>query len=295
MQNDKLKNYLHLHFLVLIAGFTAILGELISIEATPLVWYRMTIAGVLMFLFIKFKKMSLKVPLKAVIRFSIAGVIIALHWITFFAAIKASNISITLAMFSTGAFFASLIEPLFYKRKIIGYEIIFGFIVIAGVVLITQTELQYLLGIALGISSALFSTLFAVLNGQFVKKYKASVISFYEFVSGVLFMSIFIAFTGDGFDASYFQLSSSDWICLFILASICTAYAFIASIHVMKHITPYTLVLTYNLEPIYGIVLAVILFPQTETMRPLFYIGAALIISTVLLNAMFKNINKSKI
>ena len=295
MQSDKLKNYLHLHFLVLIAGFTAILGGLISIEAIPLVWYRMTIAGVLMFLFIKFKKMSLKVPLKAVIRFSIAGVIIALHWITFFAAIKASNISITLAMFSTGAFFASLIEPLFYKRKIIGYEIIFGFIVIAGVVLITQTELQYLLGIALGISSALFSTLFAVLNGQFVKKYKASVISFYEFVSGVLFMSIFIAFTGDGFDASYFQLSSSDWICLFILASICTAYAFIASIHVMKHITPYTLVLTYNLEPIYGIVLAVILFPQTETMRPLFYVGAALIISTVLLNAMFKNINKSKI
>ena len=280
---------------MLIAGFTAILGELISIEAIPLVWYRMTIAGVLMFLFIKFKKMSLKVPLKALIRFSIAGVIIALHWITFFAAIKASNISITLAMFSTGAFFASLIEPLFYKRKIIGYEIIFGFIVIAGVVLITQTELQYLLGIALGISSALFSTLFAVLNGQFVKKYKASVISFYEFVSGVLFMSIFIAFTGDGFDASYFQLSSSDWICLFILASICTAYAFIASIHVMKHITPYTLVLTYNLEPIYGIVLAVILFPQTETMRPLFYVGAALIISTVLLNAMFKNINKPKI
>jgi len=295
MQSDKLKNYLHLHFLVFIAGFTAILGELITIDAIPLVWYRMTIAGVLMFLFIKLKKRSLKVPLKTVVRFSTAGVIIALHWITFFAAIKASNISITLAMFSTGAFFASLIEPLFYKRKIIGYEIVFGCIVIIGVVLITQTEIRYLLGIALGISSALFSTLFAVLNGQFVKNHKASVISFYEFVSGVLFMSIFIAFTGDGFDASYFQLTLSDWISLFILASICTAYAFIASIHVMKHITPYTLVLTYNLEPIYGIVLAVILFPQTETMRPLFYLGAGLIISTVLLNAVFKNINKSKI
>ena len=295
MQSDKLKNYLHLHFLVFIAGFTAILGELITIDAIPLVWYRMTIAGVLMFLFIKLKKRSLKVPLKAAVHFSTAGVIIALHWITFFAAIKASNISITLAMFSTGAFFASLIEPLFYKRKIIGYEIVFGCIVIIGVVLITQTEIRYLLGIALGISSALFSTLFAVLNGRFVKNYKASVISFYEFVSGVFFMSIFIAFTGDGFDASYFQLTLSDWICLFVLASICTAYAFIASIHVMKHITPYTLVLTYNLEPIYGIVLAVILFPQTETMRPLFYLGAGLIISTVLLNAVFKNINKSKI
>ena len=294
MQNDKLKNYLHLHFLVLIAGFTAILGELISIDAIPLVWFRMSIAGVLMLLFIKFKKRSLKVPLKAVIRFSIAGVLIALHWITFFAAIKASNISITLAMFSTGAFFASLIEPLFYKRKIIGYEIIFGVIVIAGVVIITQTELHYLLGIALGISSALFATLFAVLNGQFVKNYKASVISFYEFVSGVLFTSIFIALT-EGFDTSYFQLTASDWTYLIILASICTAYAFIASIHVMKQITPYTLVLTYNLEPIYGILLAVIIFPQTETMQPLFYLGAGLIISTVLLNAVFKNINKPKI
>ena len=295
MQSDKLKNYLHLHFLVLIAGFTAILGELISLEAIPLVWYRMTIAGFLMFIFIKLKKTPLKVPLKAIVRFSIAGVIIALHWITFFAAIKASNISITLAMFSTGAFFASLIEPLFYKRKIIGYEIIFGFIVIAGVVLITQTELKYIFGIALGISSALFSTLFAVLNGQFVKNYKASVISFYEFISGVLFISIFIALTGNGFDASYFQLTGTDWILLFVLASICTAYAFIASIHVMKCITPYTLVLTYNLEPIYGIVLAIILFPETETMQPLFYIGAGLIISTVLLNAVFKNINNPKI
>ena len=295
MQNDKLKNHLHLHFLVLIAGFTAILGELISIDAIPLVWFRMSIAGVLMLLFIKFKKRALKVPLKAVVQFSIAGVIIALHWITFFAAIKASNISITLAMFSTGAFFASLIEPIFYKRKIIGYEILFGVIVIAGVVLITQSELHYLLGIALGISSALFATLFAVLNGQFVKNYKASVISFYEFVSGVLFISIFIALTHEGFNSSYFQLTVSDWTYLIILASICTAYAFIASIHVMKHITPYTLVLTYNLEPIYGILLAVIIFPQTETMQPLFYLGAGLIISTVLLNAVFKNINKPKI
>jgi len=295
MQNDKLINYIHLHFLVLIAGFTAILGELISLEAIPLVWYRMTIAGVLMFVFIKLKKIPLKVPLKAIIRFSIAGIIIALHWITFFAAIKASNISITLAMFSTGAFFASFIEPLFYKRKIIAYEIVFGCIVIIGIVLITQTELRYILGIALGISSALFSTLFAVLNGKFVKDYKPSVISFYEFISGVVFISVFIAFTGDGFDKTYFQLTNSDWVYLFILASICTAYAFIASVHVMKKITPYTLVLTYNIEPIYGIVLAMLLFPETETMRPLFYVGAGLIISTVLLNAVFKNIKKPKI
>jgi drug/metabolite transporter (DMT)-like permease len=255
----------------------------------------MSIGAVLMLGYIILKKKPLRVPLKVLFNLSVAGIIIALHWITFFAAINVSNISITLAMFSTGAFFASLIEPLFFKRKIIGYEILFGLIVIVGIVLITQTELKYILGIVLGISSALFSTLFAVLNGKFVQHYPPSIISFYEFISGVLFMSIFLAFRENGFNVAYFQISSSDWIYLFILASICTAYAFIASVHVMKYITPYTVVLTYNLEPIYGIVLALVLFPESETMRPMFYIGAGLIISTVLLNAVFKNIKKTKI
>ena len=295
MPNVKFKNQLHLHFLVFIAGFTAILGELITLEAISLVWFRMTIAGVLMLLYLKLKKINLRVPKKYLIKFFLAGIVIALHWITFFAAIKVSNISITLAMFSTGAFFASFIEPIFYKRKIIPYEIVFGLIVIAGVFLIMQTELNYILGICLGISSALFSTLFAVMNGKFVTKYNASVISFYEFVSGVLFISIFLWILPNGFHSGFFNLSILDWGYLTILASICTAYAFIASVYVMKYITPYSVVLTYNLEPIYGIVLALILFPKSETMSPLFYVGAALIICTVLLNAIFKHKKKIKI
>ena len=288
MPSAKFKNQLHLHFLVFIAGFTAILGELISLEAIPLVWYRMLIAGVLMFGFIKIKKISLVVPLKTILKFFLAGIVIALHWITFFAAIKVSNISITLAMFSTGAFFASLIEPIFYKRKIIPYEIIFGLLVIAGVFMIMQTEIKYLLGICLGITSALFSSLFAVINGKFVAHHNASTISFYEFISGVFFISLYIAFSNHGFDASFFKLSINDWIYLGILASVCTAYAFIASVYVMRYITPYSVVLTYNLEPIYGIFLALLFFPQTEVMPPIFYIGAALIICTVLMNALVK-------
>lgn len=289
MLSVKFKNQLHLHFLVFIAGFTAILGELITLEAISLVWYRMTIAGVLMLIYLKLKKINLRVPKKDLIKFFLAGIVIALHWITFFAAIKVSNISITLAMFSTGAFFASFIEPIIYKRKIITYEIVFGLIVIAGVFLIMQTELNYILGICLGISSALFSTLFAVMNGKFVAKYNASVISFYEFISGVVFISMFLWISPNGFHSGFFNLSISDWAYLAILASICTAYAFIASVYVMKYITPYSVVLTYNLEPIYGIVLALILFPKSETMSPLFYVGAALIICTVLLNAIFKH------
>ena len=260
MPSAKFKNQLHLHFLVFIAGFTAILGELISLEAIPLVWYRMLIASLLMFGFIKIKKISLTVSFKTILKFFLAGIVIALHWITFFAAIKVSNISITLAMFSTGAFFASLIEPIFYKRKIIPYEIMFGLLVIAGVFMIMQTEIKYLLGICLGITSALFSSLFAVINGKFVAQYNASTISFYEFISGVFFISLYIAFSNDGFDAAFFKLSKEYWLYLGILASVCTAYAFIASVYVMRYITPYSVVLTYNLEPIYGIFLNYILY-----------------------------------
>lgn len=292
MPSVKFKNYLHLHFLVFIAGFTAILGELISIDAISLVWFRMTLASVLMFAYIKITKINIKIHPKALIKFALAGAIIALHWITFFGSIKASNISIALAMFSTGAFFASIIEPIIYKRPVIWYEIVFGIIVVLGVSIITQSELKYLSGILLGISSALFSSLFAVLNGKFLKKHSATAISFYEFLSGVLFISLFIMIGGDGFSSDFFAISKSDFGYLFILASICTAYAFIASVYVMKVISPYTVVLSYNLEPIYGILMAIILFPEKEKMSAEFYYGAVIIITTVLLNAVLKNIRK---
>jgi drug/metabolite transporter (DMT)-like permease len=289
MQNAKLKNYLHLHFLVFIAGFTAILGELISIGSIALVWYRMLIAGILMFLYIKVIRLKIKIDKRAMFRFFAAGVIIALHWITFFEAIRQSNISITLAMFSTGAFFASFIEPLIYKRRIIRYEIVFGIIVVVGVYLITQSEIKYLNGILLGISSALLSTLFAVINGKFIETHSATVISFYEFISGVAFITLFIVIFRGGFSREFFTLSTNDWIFLFILASVCTAYAFIGSVKVMKFISPYTVVLSYNLEPVYGITLALILFPETETMSPQFYYGAILILITVLTDGVIKN------
>ncbi|SFZ95086.1 EamA-like transporter family protein [Flaviramulus basaltis] len=294
MQNAKLKNYLHLHLLVFIAGFTAVLGELITITAVPLVWYRMVIASILMFLYIKIAKVKLKINPKTILRLSIAGIIIALHWITFFGAIDEANISIALAMFSTGAFFASFIEPIIYKRSIIWYEIVFGVIVIIGVYVITQSEMKYLTGILLGISSAFFSSLFAVLNGSFLKQNTATVISFYEFLSGVLFISIYILCFGDGFSADFFNISKSDFGYLFILASICTAYAFIASVYVMKIISPYSVVLTYNLEPVYGIILALILFPEKEKMSTSFYYGAVIIIGVVLLNAILKYDRKLK-
>ncbi len=289
MLNDKLKNYAHLHLLVFIAGFTAILGQLISIEAVSLVWYRMLIALIFMGVYVYFSKAKIRISRQSMLMLGFAGIVIALHWITFFAAIKVSNISITLAMFSTGAFFASFIEPLIYKRKLIGYEILFGILVIIGVFVITQSELHYWLGIVLGIVSAFLSSLFAVLNGKFLEKHSAMVISFYEFISGVIFISLYLFFAGNGFSSEFFALHLSDIIYLLILASVCTAYAFIASVYVMRYISPFTVVLTYNLEPIYGIILAILIFPEKEKMSTNFYIGASIIISVVVLNGILKN------
>ena len=293
MPSNKLKHNLHLHFLVFIAGFTAILGELVSIKAVPLVWYRMVIAGILMFIYIKITKINTKVPNLAMFKFFIAGIIIALHWITFFASINESNVSIALAMFSTGAFFASLIEPIFYKRKINQYEILFGIMVSIGVYIILDSEIKYLTGIVLGISAAFCSSLFAVINGRFVEKYDASVISLYEFIGGVVFISVFLFFSNDGFSREFFQLASEDWLYILILASICTAYAFIGSVHIMKYISPFTVVLTYNLEPVYGIILAIMIFGSDEIMSSNFYYGAVLILITVLIDGLMKRRSNS--
>jgi len=294
MQNDKLKNYLHLHVLVFIAGFTAIIGKLITINAVSLVWYRMLMATVLMFIYIKVAKVDISITKKAFVKLALAGIIIALHWITFFGAIQVANASIALAMFSTGAFFASFIEPIIYKRKIIAYEIVFGLIVILGVYLIVRSEFKYIDGMILGIISAFLSSLFAVLNGKFLEEHSATKISFYEFLSGVFFISLYILCFGEGFNVNHFNISLSDGLWLFVLASVCTAYAFIASVYVMRYISPYTVVLTYNLEPIYGIILALLLFPESETMSSSFYIGAFIILGVVLLNGVLKNLKKFK-
>ena len=295
MRKNNLKHYLHLHFLVFIAGFTAILGEVISIGSIALVWHRMFIALLLTFLFLIYKGYNLIINTKNLLKFSIAGIIIALHWITFFEAIEQSNISITLAMFSTGAFFASLLEPIFFKRKVRPVEIILGFLVICGVFIILNANINSFIGVVLGITSALLASLFSVLNGKLVQKNNPIVISFYEFLSGVIFILLYLIFSGNLAELTITSLISYDYLYIFILGSICTAYAFIASVHILKYLSPYTLVLTYNLEPVYGILLAIFIFPETEKMEFSFYVGTLIILSTIIINSILKYRKSKKV
>ncbi|MFP9114810.1 DMT family transporter [Flavobacterium sp. RHBU_3] len=288
MQGDNLKNYLHLHLIVFVWGFTAVLGKLISLPAFQLVWFRMVIAVTFMLAYALIMKVPFRMPMKALMRLVFAGLIIALHWFTFFHAIKVSNISVTLACLSTGAFFASLLEPLLYGRKIIIYEVIFGLFVIAGLYIIFHFEGNYLYGILTALFSAFLSTVFAIINGKFAKEYNATAISFYELLGGIFFFSLYLLYDGQ-FTPGFFVLSGSDWLWLFLLGTICTAYAQIAAVKVMETITPYTMMLTINLEPIYGIILALIVFSESEKMNTSFYVGAGIILITVIINGVLKN------
>lgn len=293
MPNVKLNNYLHLHFIVFVWGFTAVIGKLITIDALPLVWYRMLMASLIILAYMFIRKFQLKVSPKTLLMLILGGIVVSLHWVTFFMAIKVSNVSIALATMSTGAFFTALLEPFWYGRKMVGYELVFGLIVMLGLYIMFRVETGFLNGILLALVSSFLSATFSLINGKLTQEQRPSVISFYEVGSGVLFLSIYLVFSGS-FDQKFFQLSVNDWMYIFILASVCTAYAFIASVKILKYISPYTVMLTINLEPVYGIILAFLLLGESEKLNPLFYVGALLILTTVVANGILKNRKKLK-
>jgi len=187
-----------------------------------------------------------------------------------------------------GAFFASILEPLFYKRKMLWYEVFFGLIIIAGLFTIMQVEVRYLNGILCALFSVFIGVLFTIFNGKLIKQHDSVVISLYEFFAGLALISAYLLYEGS-FTPSFFKLSANDWIFIGILASVCTAYAFTASVNLMKRLTPYTVMLTTNLEPVYGIILAYFIIGEDEKMSLPFYIGSGVILATVIANGVIKH------
>ena len=292
MQKDNIRHHIHLHFLVFIAGFTAILGKLITNSPISIVWHRMFIALIAIFLFVVLFRKKLKTSYRNIFKYAILGFVISFHWITFFMSIDYSNVTIALSMMSTTAFFTSFIEPFFFGRKIIAHELLLSILVIIAIFLILNSELNYSVGIILGIFSAFFASIFSVLNGLLIKNEKAYKISFYEFLFGVVFISIFLIITGRLDDLFIENFFSMNYLYIFILGVVCTAYAFIAAVYLLNYINPYSAVLTYNLEPVYGILLALIIFGESEQMSSNFYIGLLLILFSVFLNFYLKKYNK---
>ena len=287
MQKNKLKSLLHFHFIVFIFGFTAILGSLISIESLPLVWYRMLIAFLFLILFALIFKRNIKVSKKLLIKLIICGALISLHWITFFKAIKVSNVSVTLSVLSLGAFLTSFLEPLFYKRKIILYEVFLGIFVVVGTSLIFKSQYYYIEGIFYALISVFLSVIFGLINGKLIEEASSLVISIYELLGGVILITLILIFAGD-FNNTIFDLSKSDLLWLILLGTVCTAYAFVISVDVLKHLSPYSLMISINMEPVYGIILAIIILNESSQLSLEFYIGFILIFLSVILNGIIK-------
>lgn len=292
MPNAKLSNYFHLHFIIFIWSFTAILGKLISLDAIPLVWARMLFAVLFILGFMWVRNYSFRVSRRIRTMLVLGGIAIALHWITFFHAIKVANVSITLATMASGALFTAILEPLWYKRKFIGYEIVFGMLVILGLAIIFQVNSEYELGFWLGLLSTFFGAIFTLINGQLVMKERPTTITFYELLVGAICISIY-GFSVSDLTSPFQTLPLTDWFYLAILVTVCTAYAFIGSVKVMRYIRPFTVMLTVNLEPVYGIILAYFIFGDDEKMHPNFYLGALIILITVVTNGILKNRKKS--
>lgn len=240
------------------------------------------------FLFLVIRRQSLFTDLKSLGIYFSVGLIVALHWIAFYAAIKESNVSVTLACFSTGSLFSAFIEPIFFKRKIRVYEIVFGLMVVAALVMIFRVETQYTMGIILAILAALTSSLFGVFNAILVRNgHNGSLISLYEMTGGFIGLSIYVLIASP-WEGGLFTMTTSDFWLLLLLGLACTSVPFLISLHVLKTISPYTVSLTLNLETLYGIVFAYFIFHEDKQLTVYFYIGSAIILSTIFLNAWMK-------
>jgi drug/metabolite transporter (DMT)-like permease len=281
------KNLLILHFTVVIWGFTGILGNLISISAVQMVWYRVMIASITLLAYFLLTKTSLKVSRKQFLQFFFTGSIVAIHWILFFHAIKVSTVSVTLVCLSSFTLFTAILEPLIKKQSILIPDVVIGLIIILGIYLIFKFESQYTEGIILGLSSALASSLFATINSTLVQKSDPKVIGFYE-LSGAFFWITIYRFITMDLQNERFDLSGSDWFYLLVLGTICTALAYVAGVSVMRTLSAFRVALITNLEPVYGIVLAFIFFGTRETMSVGFYLGATLILGSIFLYPVYK-------
>ncbi|MBN2485579.1 MAG: DMT family transporter [Bacteroidales bacterium] len=293
MEHRLVISHLKLHIIVFIYGFTAIFGKLISLDAVHLVWHRVLIATVALGVFIGFKKLKFALSQKDRLKIASVGLVVALHWISFFGAIKLANVSVALGCLASGTLFTGILEPFFFNKKHSKAELFIGLIIIAGIYLIFRFETHYWQGIAVALISAFLAGLFAVLNKKLVVLYPARIIGFYEMLGAFTGISIYLFISGT-FKIKYLLPGFSDSVYLLLLGTVCTAFAFVVQVDVMKKLTAYVVSLAINLEPVYGIVLAYLLFGEGELMSGGFYLGTIIILLSVFGYPVFNHVKNRK-
>jgi drug/metabolite transporter (DMT)-like permease len=291
---DKRNAYIKIHFAVFLWGFTAILGKLIELSELPLVWFRVILTCASLLLFPNLWKNLKGIPSKSIIKMSVIGIIICTHWIFFYASIKYSNASVALCCISTVALFTSFLEPVLFGKKISKLEIMLGLLVIAGIYTIFHFSWNFKTGIILGLIASFFSSLFTILNKRIIENIDTIIVTFTELVSGWLFMTLLLPFYFIFFPETKMLPSPNDWMYLLFLSLGCTTLPYLASISSLKHISAFSSNLVLNLEPIYGIILAVVILNENKDLNSGFYTGAIMIMISVFIHSYYELIVKRK-
>ncbi len=280
------KAFLQLHAAIFLAGFTGILGRLIELNEVLLVWYRMMFAAFALLLITIITKKIIKLHFSEMLRLIGIGGIVALHWVFFYGSIKYSNVSVSLVCFSAIGFFSALLDPLLSKRKFEWIELLLGLMVIIGIYLMFHFDPHFRTGILFGMISSLLAAIFPILNKKMMDKHQPETITFYEMSGGFLLLTLLLPFYLAFFPTQYLFPSTSDLIWLLVLSLFCTVLAFNLSVRSLTKISPFTVNLSFNLEPVYGIALAFIYFKEYEEVGVPFYIGIAIIFLTVVLQTL---------
>lgn len=291
----KYKYHILLHVIIFMWGFTGILGKLIELDSLLIVWHRVLIASIALWIALRFMKKSLKVPKpKDLIAIAGVGVIVAMHWLTFYKSIQLSTASLGILCLSTTTLHVTWLEPLIMKRKFSWIEFLLGLIVIYGIYFVSSDfDPEDYEALAYGLVSALCAALFSVFNAKLAQDIPSSKITFYELVVGFFFMSIVLLLNGK-MDSNLFTMTMSDFLWLLFLGILCTSFAFLATIEVVKRLGAFTVSLSINMEPVYTILLAIVILNENEVLGSQFYIGSVIIVLVVIANAVIKYYLKNR-
>jgi drug/metabolite transporter (DMT)-like permease len=285
--NTRVLAYLQLHIAVLLYGLTAILGDLISLSAMSLVWWRVLITSLSLLGFVGLGRRILRMERRLVLRYIAIGFLVAMHWLSFYGAIKYANASIVLAAMATTSLFTSLVEPLITKRPFRRLELVLGFLVIPPMILIARNiELSMQLGLWVALLSAFLASVFASLNKKYVDKAGPFEISFIEMASAWVFITLLMPVFSQ--EMGRLMPLPQDWIYLLILSLMCTTFAYVISMKALKHVTAFDANLVINLEPVYGIFLAILILKEHQELDPRFYYGVVLIMLIVFAHPMLQ-------
>jgi len=282
------KAFLQLHIAVFLAGFTGILGRLITLNEGMIVWYRLLLTAATMWILFGLLKKLQKIPLVDILKVTGVGFIAAMHWVTFYGSIKYANVSVALVCFSAIGFFTALFEPLILKKKINRFELLLGLITLSGIYIIFHFDTQYKTGIIIGIISAILASLFPIYNREFLKRINVETMLTWQQTGGFLTLSLLLPFYLQQFPADNFIPGPENFGWLLVLSWICSVIAFQFSSNALKRLSAFTVNLTFNLEPVYGILLAFIVYKENQFLSKWFFVGfgiiaVALIIHVIIL------------